>query len=64
MPEIQVGNDQIFRQPLPSIDDLLGDVPPPDPCTPGEELMLLITEHVDPDAWLEMGGSRALVTER
>ena len=38
-------------------------LPPPTPRTPGEKLLLLITDHVDPDAWLNFGGNRALVSD-
>lgn len=34
------------------------------PATPGEELIALITEHVDPEAWINYGGSIALISER
>jgi len=32
--------------------------------TPGEELLERLAYHVDPDAWVEYGGSRAKITER
>jgi hypothetical protein len=32
--------------------------------TPGEQLVLLITDHVDPDAWINFGGNRGRITER
>lgn len=31
--------------------------------SPGERLLLLITDHVDPEAWMNFGGNRALITE-
>lgn len=34
------------------------------PRTDGAELMLLICDHVDPDAWFELGGNRATISER
>ncbi len=37
---------------------------PPEPLTEGKELMYLIADHVDPDAWHELGGSRAHISER
>lgn len=41
-----------------------GSAPPvPRPLTPGEKLMLFITDHVDPDAWINFGGNRGLITE-
>lgn len=33
------------------------------PPTPGEELINLITDHVDPEAWQNFGGSRAKTTD-
>lgn len=45
--------------PIPSREN----APPPRRLTPGEELMGLIVEHVDPDAWLAFGGTRATITE-
>ena len=32
--------------------------------TPGEQLINLITDHVDPEAWMNFGGSRAKVTDQ
>jgi type II secretory pathway component GspD/PulD (secretin) len=32
--------------------------------TPGEQLYMLITDHVDPDAWINFGGDRATVNDR
>jgi hypothetical protein len=32
--------------------------------TPGEQLVLLITDHIDPDAWINFGGNRGRITER
>lgn len=29
----------------------------------GHELLLIILEHLDPDAWVDMGGSRATITD-
>ncbi len=34
------------------------------PLTPGEELMRLISYHIDPDAWVEFGGTNAKISER
>lgn len=39
-------------------------VPPARRRTPGADLMTLICEHVDPDAWIEYGGTRASISER
>lgn len=44
--------------PLPHFDDLA-----PTASSPGEELLLLIFEHVDPEAWFDLGGDRAKATE-
>ena len=52
-----------FNVPLPDLEEL-AEAMPPRPLTPGEELLTLIAEHVDPDAWLEYGGSRARISER
>jgi len=49
--------------PLPELAPPAGQAPPR-PLTAGEELMTLIAEHVDPEAWLEYGGSRARIGER
>ena len=38
-------------------------IPAPKPLTPGEKLMLFITDHVDPEAWINFGGNRGLITE-
>ncbi|MHC4947638.1 MAG: hypothetical protein ACYTG1_05185 [Planctomycetota bacterium] len=42
------------------------DLPAPTvrPLTPGEALLLLISDHVDPESWVNFGGSRALIGER
>jgi hypothetical protein len=32
--------------------------------TPGEQLIMLVTDHIDPEAWIHVGGSRARITER
>ena len=37
---------------------------PPRPLTPGEKLAWLLTDHVDPDAWIDFGGNRASISER
>jgi hypothetical protein len=37
--------------------------PPARPMTAGEKLLLFITDHVDPDAWINFGGNRGLITE-
>lgn len=34
------------------------------PMSPGHELMLLLIDHVDPEAWLEYGGNLARIDER
>ncbi len=39
------------------------DAPPAREPTPGEQLLWIITDHVDPDAWMNYGGNRALITE-
>ncbi len=43
---------------------LLASPPPPGPLTPGEELLRLISDHVDPQGWIQFGGSRARISER
>lgn len=40
-----------------------GEVPALARRTPGEALLDLIADHVDPEAWLEYGGNRAKITE-
>jgi hypothetical protein len=55
--------DHPFAVQLPDLDEL-PEAMPPRPLTPGEELLMLIAEHVDPEAWLELGGSRARISER
>ncbi len=35
----------------------------PAPLTPGERLYMLITDHVDPEAWMNFGGDRARVSD-
>jgi hypothetical protein len=52
-----------FKLPLPDFQKL-EEAMPARPLTPGEELLALIAEHVDPEAWLEYGGSRARISER
>jgi len=47
-----------------NVEELLAGAEEAPPPTPGEELMLLIAEHVDPEAWLELGGGRARISER
>jgi hypothetical protein len=37
---------------------------PPHARTPGERLMWLLTDHVDPNAWINFGGDRAVISER
>lgn len=32
--------------------------------TPGEQLVLLITDHIDPEAWINFGGDRGKISER
>ena len=59
-PDEQLGEDTG----LPSAEELLQDTVEAPPPSPGEELMLLIAEHVDPEAWLELGGGRARISER
>jgi hypothetical protein len=34
------------------------------PLSPGEQLIMLITDHIDPEAWTNFGGDRARVSER
>ena len=46
------------------VERLLGDVPSTRPLSPGEELLRLISDHVDPEAWIQFGGSRAKISER
>lgn len=36
---------------------------PPAPPTAGQRLFQIISDHVDPDAWMNFGGDRALVSE-
>ena len=33
------------------------------PLSPGERLFMLITDHVDPEAWMNFGGDRARISE-
>jgi len=33
------------------------------PLSHGHELLLIILEHLDPDAWVDMGGTRATITD-
>jgi hypothetical protein len=33
------------------------------PNAPAHELLLIILEHIDPDAWIDMGGTRATITD-
>ncbi|NNM27034.1 MAG: hypothetical protein HKO59_13795, partial [Phycisphaerales bacterium] len=44
-------------------DESAGTPPPVRVLTPGERLMTLIADNVDPEAWLEFGGTRASITE-
>jgi hypothetical protein len=37
---------------------------PPRPLTPGEKFAWLLTDHVEPDAWIQFGGNRASISER
>jgi hypothetical protein len=37
---------------------------PPRSRTPGEQFMMTLTDHVDPDAWVSFGGDRAEIGER
>ena len=46
------------------VERLLGDVPSTRHLSPGEELLRLISDHVDPEAWIQFGGSRAKISER
>ena len=46
------------------LDDIVDDAAPPRPLTPGEKFAWLLTDHVDPDAWIEFGGNRASISER
>jgi len=46
------------------VERLLGDVPSTRLLSPGEELLRLISDHVDPEAWIQFGGSRAKISER
>ncbi len=41
----------------------LSDRPEPPPLTPGVELMNLLVDHVDPEAWHTYGGDRASISE-
>ncbi|MDY7109923.1 MAG: hypothetical protein SYC29_14925 [Planctomycetota bacterium] len=52
-----------FELPLPDFEEM-SEAMPARPLTPGEELLSLIAEHVDPEAWIEYGGSRARISER
>ncbi len=46
------------------VERLLADVPSTRPLSPGEDLLRLISDHVDPEAWIQFGGSRAKISER
>lgn len=61
-PEDPGGDDP--RLEIPPVEELLSQTEALPPPTPGEELLLLISDHVDPEAWINFGGSRALITER
>lgn len=54
--------DPGLGEPAPAQGD--APAPPPSPMlTPGEKLLLVITDHVDPEAWINFGGNRGLITE-
>jgi hypothetical protein len=36
----------------------------PERISPGLELLYMIVEHVDPEAWIDFGGARSRITER
>ncbi len=57
-------NPRDRRQPItiPKLD--VSDLKDERPSTPGERLYLMITDHVDPEAWMNFGGNRALVSDR
>ncbi len=46
------------------VERLLADVPSTRRLSPGEDLLRLISDHVDPEAWIQFGGSRAKISER
>ncbi|UCD74638.1 MAG: hypothetical protein JSV91_12720 [Phycisphaerales bacterium] len=48
---------------LPDLSDLPAPSEPRS-LSPGEELVALITEHIDPEAWINYGGNLALISER
>jgi hypothetical protein len=48
----------------PPLDEMLARVRAARPLTPGEELMALVTDHVEPESWSRAGGSRASISER
>ncbi len=49
---------------VPDLEELLRDTPTRERATPGEELMIFIADHVDADAWTQLGGTRAEISER
>jgi hypothetical protein len=49
---------------VPPLDEMLARVRASRPLTPGEELLSLVTEHVEPESWSQAGGSRASISER
>ena len=34
------------------------------PLSPGEQLIMLVTDHIDPEAWANFGGDRSRISER
>src|SRR6185503_1582349 len=55
------GNAPHAEAALPDMPDMPEASPPA--ATAGEHLFQIITDHVDPDAWMNFGGDRAKVSE-
>jgi hypothetical protein len=55
-PEPEKANGRSPDEAAPADDDR--------PLSPGEQLIMLITDHIDPEAWTNFGGDRARVSER
>jgi hypothetical protein len=63
-PQRLLGRNRPAENPMlqpPKLDDSVGEMPAP--LTPGERLYMLISDHVDPEAWMNFGGDRARVSD-
>ena len=49
--------------PIPHFDEQPPTPQQSRPLSPGEQLYMLITDHVDPEAWMNFGGDRARVSD-